>query len=118
MKIVVIGGSGLIGKKLVGILREGGHEVVPASPSSGVNTVTGQGLSAALAGAQVVVSSLWPVPDGVISDQMAHLYEHLDRPIYERVRSSQLARMKELNSNHIGNHPYSWAAMISLGNWR
>ena len=55
MKIVVIGGSGLIGKKLVSRLRELGHEVVPASPSSGVNTLTGQGLSEALAGAQVVV---------------------------------------------------------------
>src|SRR6516164_7262008 len=55
MKIVVIGGSGLIGKKLVSRLRERGHEVVPASPSSGVNTLTGQGLSEALAGAQVVV---------------------------------------------------------------
>jgi uncharacterized protein YbjT (DUF2867 family) len=55
MKIVVIGGSGLIGKKLVGRLRERGDEVVSASPSSGVNAVTGQGLSKALAGAQVVV---------------------------------------------------------------
>jgi uncharacterized protein YbjT (DUF2867 family) len=55
MKIVVIGGSGLIGKKLVSRLRERGHEVVPASPSSGVNTITGQGLSEVLAGAQVVV---------------------------------------------------------------
>ena len=55
MKIVVIGGSGLIGKKLVGKLRERGHEVLPASPSSGVNTVTGEGLGKALAGAQVVV---------------------------------------------------------------
>jgi uncharacterized protein YbjT (DUF2867 family) len=55
MKIVVIGGSGLIGKKLVKRLGERGHEVVPASPSSGVNTVTGEGLSKALGGAQVVV---------------------------------------------------------------
>lgn len=55
MKIVVIGGSGLIGKKLVGLLRERGHEVIPASPSSGVNAVTGQGLSEALAAAQTVV---------------------------------------------------------------
>ncbi len=55
MKIVVIGGSGLIGKKLVSRLRERGHDVVPASPSSGVNTVTGEGLGKALAGAQVVV---------------------------------------------------------------
>src|SRR6266446_7385392 len=55
MKIVVIGGSGLIGKKLVKNLRQQGYEVVAASPSLGVNTVTGEGLAQALAGAQVVV---------------------------------------------------------------
>ena len=55
MKIVVIGGSGLIGTKLVNKLRERGHEVVAASPTSGVNTITGEGLAEALAGAQVVV---------------------------------------------------------------
>jgi uncharacterized protein YbjT (DUF2867 family) len=55
MKIVVIGGSGLIGKKVVMNLRQHGDEVVAASPSSGVNTVTGEGLAQALAGAQVVV---------------------------------------------------------------
>src|SRR5881398_1193895 len=55
MKIVVIGGSGLIGKKVVTNLRRHGHEVVAASPSSGVNAVTGEGLAQALAGARVVV---------------------------------------------------------------
>ncbi|TMQ30997.1 MAG: SDR family oxidoreductase [Nitrospirae bacterium] len=55
MKIVVIGGSGLIGTKLVNRLRKQGHEVVAASPKSGVNTITGEGLTEALAGAQVVV---------------------------------------------------------------
>lgn len=55
MKIVVIGGSGLIGKNVVRRLRENGHEVVSASPSSGVNTLTGAGLGEALNGAQVVV---------------------------------------------------------------
>src|SRR5882724_1934518 len=55
MKIVVIGGSGLIGKKVVMNLRQHGDEVVAASPSCGVNIVTGEGLAQALAGAQVVV---------------------------------------------------------------
>jgi uncharacterized protein YbjT (DUF2867 family) len=55
MKIVVIGGSGLIGANLVRRLRQKGHEVVAASPNSGVNAVTGEGLAEALAGAQVVV---------------------------------------------------------------
>jgi uncharacterized protein YbjT (DUF2867 family) len=55
MKIVVIGGTGLIGSKTVGILRQGGHEVVAGSPKSGVNTITGEGLKEAMAGAQVVI---------------------------------------------------------------
>jgi len=55
MKIVVIGGSGLIGSKLVNNLRQRGHEIVAASPKSGVNTLTGEGLATALADAQVVV---------------------------------------------------------------
>src|ERR1700736_4061519 len=55
MKIVVIGGSGLIGSKLVSKLREHGHEAVAASPNSGVNSVTGEGLAEALKGASVVV---------------------------------------------------------------
>jgi uncharacterized protein YbjT (DUF2867 family) len=55
MKIVVIGGSGLIGSKLVTKLREHGHEAVAASPSTGVNTITGEGLAEALKGASVVV---------------------------------------------------------------
>jgi uncharacterized protein YbjT (DUF2867 family) len=55
MKIVIIGGTGLIGSKTVPILRQGGHEVVAASPSSGVNSITGEGLKEAIAGAQVVI---------------------------------------------------------------
>ena len=55
MKIVVIGGSGLIGSKTVERLRKKGHDVVAASPKSGVNTITGEGLADALEGAQVVV---------------------------------------------------------------
>src|SRR4051812_48466400 len=55
MKIVVIGGTGLIGSKVVAILRQGGHEVVAASPRSGINAITGEGLKPAMAGAQVVI---------------------------------------------------------------
>src|SRR5215831_5599469 len=55
MKIVVIGGSGFIGSKLVPRLREKGHEAIAASPNSGVNTLTGEGLAEVLKGASVVV---------------------------------------------------------------
>jgi len=55
MKILVIGGTGLIGSKLVNILAQRGHEAIAASPTTGVNTVTGEGLPAALAGVRVVV---------------------------------------------------------------
>ena len=55
MKIVVIGGTGLIGSKTVAILRQSGHEVVAASPNTGVNTITGEGLKQAIAGAQAAI---------------------------------------------------------------
>jgi uncharacterized protein YbjT (DUF2867 family) len=55
MKIVVIGGTGLIGSKSVAILRQGGHQVVAASPQSGVNTITGEGLREVMLGAQTVI---------------------------------------------------------------
>ncbi len=55
MKIVVIGGTGLIGSKTVAILRQGGHEVAAASPKSGVNAITGEGVKEAVAGAQAVI---------------------------------------------------------------
>src|SRR5690349_2552715 len=55
MKIVVIGGTGLIGSKTVAILRQGGHDVLAASPRSGVNTMTGEGIKEAMAGSQVVI---------------------------------------------------------------
>jgi NAD(P)-dependent dehydrogenase (short-subunit alcohol dehydrogenase family) len=55
MKIVVIGGTGLIGSKTVAILRQGGHEVVAAAPKNGVDSITGKGLKEAMAGVQVVI---------------------------------------------------------------
>ena len=55
MKIVVIGGTGLVGSKVVSNLRQKGHEVIAAAPNTGVNTITGEGLREALAGAQIVI---------------------------------------------------------------
>jgi uncharacterized protein YbjT (DUF2867 family) len=55
MKIVVIGGTGLIGSKVVEKLKQKGHEVIAAAPNTGVNTITGEGLKEAMAGAQVVI---------------------------------------------------------------
>jgi uncharacterized protein YbjT (DUF2867 family) len=55
MRIVVIGGTGLIGSKTVAILRQGSHDVIAASPESGINTITGEGLKEVMGGAQVVI---------------------------------------------------------------
>ena len=55
MKILIIGGTGLIGSKTAPILRQGGHEVIAASPNTGVNSITGEGLREAMAGTQVVI---------------------------------------------------------------
>src|SRR5436853_6324030 len=55
MKIVVIGGTGLIGSKAVAILRQGGHDVLAASPQSIINTITGEGIKEVMAGAEVVI---------------------------------------------------------------
>jgi uncharacterized protein YbjT (DUF2867 family) len=78
MKIVVIGGSGLIGSKLVEQLSEAGHEPLPASPDSGVDTLTGEGLAEALEGARVVVDvSNAPVLD----DAAVHFFQTSTRNI-------------------------------------
>lgn len=70
MRIVVIGGTGLIGKKLVPLLRRRGHEATSASPSSGVNALTGEGLAGALAGADVV-ADVSNAPSWADADVMA-----------------------------------------------
>ena len=59
MKVVIMGGTGLIGSKVVKNLSERGYEVVAASPNSGVNTLTGEGLAEVLEGASVVVDEDW-----------------------------------------------------------
>jgi predicted dinucleotide-binding enzyme len=73
MKIVVIGGTGLIGSKTVAILREGANEVVAASPKCGVNTVTGEGLKETIVGAQVA-----PLPAArcVLPDIIRRIRKH------------------------------------------
>ncbi|MCC0047212.1 MAG: SDR family oxidoreductase [Defluviimonas sp.] len=69
MRIVVVGGSGFIGARLVARLRREGHEVVTASRSTSVNTVTGDGLTQALADAAAVVDVLNPPPSGVVTSE-------------------------------------------------
>ena len=86
MKIVVIGGTGLIGSKLVAKLREQGHEAVPAAPNTGVNTLTGEGLSEALEGAQVVVD-VSNAPDWEDSAVM-HFFETSTRNVLEAEKAA------------------------------
>src|SRR6516164_7946610 len=79
MRIVVLGGSGLIGSKLVNLLRQQGQDVVSASHSSGLNTVTGEGVDEALAGAQVVVdvTNSPSFEDQAAMDFFAHSGRHI-----------------------------------------
>ena len=81
MKIVVIGGTGLIGSKLVAKLDEQGHEAVPAAPNTGVNTLTGEGLSEVLEGAQVVVD-VSNAPDWE-DEAVMHFFETSSRNLLE-----------------------------------
>ena len=79
MKVVIIGGTGLIGRKLATKLQSGGHEVVVASPSTGVNSLTGQGLEEALTGANVVVDATNSpsFEDNAVMDFFRRSTEHL-----------------------------------------
>lgn len=89
MKIVVIGGTGLIGSKLVAKLKQQGHEAVAASPKSGVNAVTGEGLAAALAGADVVVDVA-----NAPSWEPAAVLEFFERSSQNLVRTETTAAVK------------------------
>jgi uncharacterized protein YbjT (DUF2867 family) len=91
MKIVVIGGTGLIGSKTVAILRQRGHEVVAASPQSGVNTITGEGLKEALAGAQVVID-------------LANSPSFEDRAVLEFFETSERNLLPAEASAGVGHH--------------
>jgi uncharacterized protein YbjT (DUF2867 family) len=91
MKIVVIGGTGLIGSKTVAILRRRDHEVVAGSPQSGVNTITGEGLKEALAGAQVVVD-------------LANSPSFEDRAVLEFFETSERNLLPAEASAGVGHH--------------
>ena len=94
MKTVVIGGTGLIGAKLVKNLREKGHEALPASPSSGVNTITGEGLAEALARAASLGNPIVQ-PSGIVSptyggrEYAALTYPPLDNPTVSSARLTE-----------------------------
>jgi uncharacterized protein YbjT (DUF2867 family) len=94
MKIVVIGGTGLIGSKTVAILRRAGQEVVAASPKGGVNTVTGEGLEEAMAGAQVVID----LSNAPSFDAKAVLARTNFRPFIEQRGTERTALRKAANS--------------------
>jgi uncharacterized protein YbjT (DUF2867 family) len=91
MKIVVIGGTGLIGSKTVAILRQGGHEVVAASPQSGVNTITGEGLKEVMAGAQVVID-------------LANSPSFEDKAVLEFFQASGRNLLAAEAAAHVGHH--------------
>jgi uncharacterized protein YbjT (DUF2867 family) len=91
MKIVVIGGSGLIGSKLVKMLRERGHQVVAASRSAGINTMTGEGLAEAMSGARVVVD-------------VANSPSFEDRPVMEFFETSGHNLLAAEKAAGVGHH--------------
>ena len=98
MKIVVIGGTGLIGAKLVAILKQKGHEVLAASPRVGVNTLTGEGLAQALSGAQTVVD----VANSPSFEDEAVL------EFFETIRPQSCTRLKPPRASGITSRSRSW----------
>ncbi|MBS0420084.1 MAG: SDR family oxidoreductase [Proteobacteria bacterium] len=91
MKIVIIGGTGLIGSKTAGRLRKKGHEVVAAAPNTGVNTITGEGLDAALEGAEVVID-------------LANSPSFEDEPVLEFFRTSGKNLTAAEKRAHVKHH--------------
>src|SRR5438045_8890135 len=91
MNIVIIGGTGLRGSQVVQNLRARGHEAVPASPSTGVNTITGEGLDEVLTGAQVVVD-------------LANSPSFEDAAVLEFFRTSGVNLLKAESNAGVGHH--------------
>ena len=94
MKIVVIGGTGLIGSKVVEKLKHKGHEAIAAAPNTGVNTITGEGLADALAGAQVVVD-------------VANSPSHAPPEFQEQLRATGLIALASILPSHQGRTLHS-----------
>ncbi len=91
MKIIVIGGTGLIGSKLVAKLSEHGHEAVAAAPNTGVNTITGEGLAEALEGADVVVD-------------VSNSPSFADEPVMEFFRTATTNLLKHAEQAGVGHY--------------
>jgi len=70
-----------------------------------------------IAGARTVVSSLWKIPDWATAEFMSKLYTDPNVPVSTRIREMQLAKIADLRSQGISDHPYSWAAFIAIGDW-
>src|ERR1700750_1674960 len=112
MKIVVIGGSGLIGPKPVKILRQNGHEVLAASRSTGVNTLTGEGLADALAGAAVVVdvANSPSFEDGPVMDFFTTAGRHI-HPAETTARTSRHVALSVVGTERLLASGYFRAKM-------
>ena len=100
MKIVVIGGSGLIGKKLIPLLCKRGHEAVSASPSSGVNTITGAGLADAVKGATISTFGGNPVTATAAKAVIDYIDQHSLRTNAAETGAYLRAKLDELKERH------------------
>jgi len=126
MKVVIIGGTGLIGSRVVTMLRDQGHEAVAASPASGVNTLTGEGLAAAFAGAAAVVDvSNSPTFDTaaalsffetstsniLAAEKVAGVRHHVALSVVgtDRLAESGYFRAKLVQERLIGQSPIPWS---------
>ena len=88
MRIVIVGATGLIGTRLVDILQAAGHDIVPASPSTGVNTVTGEGVAAAFSGADVVVDL--PNSRSFDDDELMRFFETSTRTVVQAAKEASV----------------------------
>ncbi len=114
----------LTAAEVCGLNLTGVQRVVLSACESALGKVeTGEGVyglrrAFQLAGARAVVCSLWPVSDQATADFMAHLYQSVDRPLYQVLRECQLRQLHRLRENDYSDHPSRWAAFIAAGDWK